>query len=201
MRAQALGKHRAEDIGLLGVRQCTEDVHVVDVLLEQQLFVGGIADQDDRTIELLGYPAGASRFALDDLHLVGLLERERQANADVATARNDDTPHRVLELAHLAHEDADVFAVCNEEDLVTLLDDGLAIGEHGLALAVYRCDAAFGIRYVFLQCCDTLPDQQSVTIGDDSDEPDSAIGEIQHLRRAPDTGSTARCSCRRAARG
>ena len=75
VRAEPLGEHRAQDVGFLGVGQRAENVDVVDVLLEQQLLVGGVADEHDRFVQLFGNVSRALRIALDDLDLVGLLQR------------------------------------------------------------------------------------------------------------------------------
>ena len=60
--AEPLGEHRGQDVRLFGVGHGDEDVRAVDVLLEQQLLVGGVAVQHDGVAELLG---DAPRAALD----------------------------------------------------------------------------------------------------------------------------------------
>jgi hypothetical protein len=42
-RTQALGQHRRQDVGLVVVGHRAEDVGVLDVLLQQQVLVGGVA--------------------------------------------------------------------------------------------------------------------------------------------------------------
>ena len=54
LRAQALGEHGREDVGFFGVRQRGEHVAAVDVLLDQQLLVGGVAVQHDGVEQQLG---------------------------------------------------------------------------------------------------------------------------------------------------
>ena len=61
-----------------------------------------------------------ARVALDQLHLVALLERLRQAEADVAAAGDDDAARRVIAVAHLGHDAADVVAGGEEEHLVAV---------------------------------------------------------------------------------
>ena len=74
-----------------------KDVDIVDVFFKQQFFVGRIADKDDCLVELLSEIVARPRgIALNDLDLVGLLEREREAHTDVAAAGDDDAPYRVL---------------------------------------------------------------------------------------------------------
>ena len=111
-----------------------------------------------------------------------LLERQRQAYADIAAAGDDDAPHRVFEPAHFAHEHADVLAGGDEEDLVAFLDDGVALGQHRLAVAIDCRDACLGVRYVVLKCRDALADEQAVAVRAHADQPHPAVGEVQHLR-------------------
>ena len=160
-----------------------KDVDAVDVLFEQQLLVGRVADEHDRLVELLGDVPGAARVAFDDLDLVGLFERQRKPHADVAAAGDDDAPHRVFETPHFAHEDAHVLAVGDEENFVAFLDHRVAVRKHCLAVAINGGDAALGIRDMILQRGDSLADQQAVAIGFRADEPHPAVGKIEHLRR------------------
>ncbi len=117
----------------------------------------------------------------DDLDLVGLLERERQAHADIAAAGDHDAAHRVLEAPHLAHEHTNVLAVGDEENLVALLDHRIAVRQHGFTLAIDRRNAAFGIRDVLFERRDALADEQAVAIGFDADEPHASVREVEHL--------------------
>ena len=103
-----------------------EHVGAVDVLLDQQLLVGGIAVEHDGVLEHLGDAARAARVALDQLHLVALLERACQAQADVAAAGDHQRPHRILAAAQFRHDAADVLGRGDEEDLVVLVDDRVA---------------------------------------------------------------------------
>ena len=62
VRAQSLGEHRRQNVGLFRVRQGGEDVRAVDVLLDQQLLVRGVAVQDDGVLEKLRHPACALAY-------------------------------------------------------------------------------------------------------------------------------------------
>ncbi len=79
VRAQALGEHGRENVGLLGVGQRGEDIGAVDVLLEQQLLVGRIAVQHGGALQLLGNAPRALAVALDELDLVLALQFDRRA--------------------------------------------------------------------------------------------------------------------------
>ena len=184
VRAKTLREHRAQDVGLFGVRQRAEYVDVVDVLLEQQFLISGVANEHDGLVELLGDIAGALLAVLDDLDLVGLLQRLREAHANVAATRNDNATHRVFEAPHLAHEHADVLAVGDEEHLVVFLDDRVAVREHRFALAVNRRDTGLRIRDVILERRDALSHEQAVAVSLYTDEADAAIREIEDLCRA-----------------
>jgi hypothetical protein len=59
--AQPLGQHRRQHVGFLGVGERREHVGAVDVLLDQQLLVGGIAVEHDGVLEQLGDAARALR--------------------------------------------------------------------------------------------------------------------------------------------
>ena len=90
-RAEALGEHRREDVGLLGVGHRGEHVGAVDVLLDQQLLVGGVAVQHDGAAQAARRCAarGAGSRSIS-LTWLSLLERLRQAEADVAAAGDHD---------------------------------------------------------------------------------------------------------------
>ena len=183
VRAKSFREHGTQDVGFLGVCQGTEHVDVIDVLLEQQLLVGGITHEHNRLVELFRNVPRPLRVSLDYLDLVGLLERERQPHANISATGDDDAANRVFETAHLAHEDANVLAISDEEDFVTLLDDRVSLRQHGLALPVNRGDSPLGIRHMFLKRCNALADQQAITISFHADEAHTTVSKIENLRR------------------
>ena len=102
-----------------------------------------------------------ARVALDELHLVVLLQRLREAEADVAAAGDDDAPHRIFVFAHLAHDAADVVARGEEEHLIAVFDDRVAVGRDAAAVAVDRHDARLDLRQVLAQLAQLLADEQA----------------------------------------
>jgi len=61
-----LGEHRRQNVSLLRVVSAANHIRAVDVFLDQQLFVGGIAMQHDGVFQQLGDPACPPRIALDE---------------------------------------------------------------------------------------------------------------------------------------
>ena len=78
-----------------------------------------------------------------------MLKRQGKADTDIATASDDDTPHRVIQLAHLAHENPDVLSCGNEKYFITFTYDGVSVRLRGFAVAINCRNATFGIRNVF----------------------------------------------------
>ena len=124
------------------------------------------------------------RVALDELHLVLVLEIAREPEADVAAAGDHHAARRRLLAAHLLHDDADVLARRQEEHLVAVLDDGVALGLDAPAGAVDGRDARVGRRNVLAQRAQCLAHQRSARACADAHQPHAAVGEIQHLQRA-----------------
>ena len=184
MRAQSLGEHGRQNVGFFRVRQSGEDIRAVDVLLDQQLLVRGVAVQDDRVLEQLRYPPRAARIALDELHLVGFLERLGEPETDVAAARDDDPLDRVVLLAHLVHDAADVVAGREEKDLVAVLDDRIALGADAAALAIDRHDAGVELAQMLGQLAQTVADQVATFQRAYTDQAHFAVGEFEDLQRA-----------------
>ncbi len=135
-----------------------------------------------------------ARFAvaLDELHLVLVLELAREPEADVAAARDDHAPRRRLLAPHLLHDHADVLARRQEEHLVAVLDHRLAFGLDALARAVDRGDARVRARNVLAQRAQRLAHQRASLQRADAHQPHAAVGEVEHLQRARDSGSAAR---------
>ena len=67
MRAKTLGQHGGQDVRFFRIGQRAENIDVIDIFLEQKLFVRGIANQHYRLVELLGNYTGAPRIVFDDL--------------------------------------------------------------------------------------------------------------------------------------
>jgi hypothetical protein len=160
-RAEPLREHRREDVRFLRVRERTEHVDAVDVFLDQQLLVRRVAHEHERVAEVLRDVPGALRLALDDLHLVLLVERLREPEADVAAARDHDALDRVLRASASPHDDADVLRRRDEEHLVAVEDLGVAIGLDALALAVHRRDTRLAVLHVRAQLADRASDQRA----------------------------------------
>ena len=123
-------------------------------------------------------------IALDELDLVVLLERLGEPEADVAAARDHQAPHRCSSFAHLAHDAAEIVARRDEEDLVALLDHGVAAGRDAAAGAIDRGDARLDVAHVLAQRAQLLPDQQAALMRAHGDQAHLAVGEIDHLQRA-----------------
>ena len=181
MCTESLREHRAQDVGFLGIGERAENINVVDVLLEQQLLVGRVADQDNCLVQLFRNVPRADRVAFDQLDLVGLLQRQRKTQTDIATARDDHAPNRVLKTPHFTHEHANVFAVGDEEYFVAFLDDGVALRQHRLALAVDGGDAALSVWNVIFQGRDALADQQTLPVCFGAHESHATISKVENL--------------------
>src|SRR5690606_26244730 len=160
-----------------------EHVGGLDVLLDQQFLVGGIARQHHGLVELLGDRAGALAVALDQLHLVGGLQRAREPHADVAAAGDDDPPHRAIQLAQLVDHRADIGARRDEEHLVVRLDDGVAARHDRLATAVDCRHTGVHVRNMRAQRAQLLADQRAAVERLHRHQPHPSAGEIQHLQR------------------
>ena len=124
------------------------------------------------------------RVALDNLDLVGLLERECEAHANIAATSDDNATHGIFKAAHLTHENANVFTIGDEKDFIVLLDDRISVGKYRLALTINSSDTSFGVRNVFFQRGDTLTDKKPVAIRPGANQPYSTAGEVQNLRCA-----------------
>ena len=161
-RAQALGQHGRQDVGFVVVGDRAEHVAVLDVLLGQQVLVGAVADQHDGLFELLRQELRALAALLDDLDLVGGLERLGQAPADVAAAGEHHPPQRLIGLAQLGHDLGDVLLGRDEEHLVLGLDHGLALGDDRAPAPVDRGDARVDVvRQVRRQLLELAADQRA----------------------------------------
>jgi hypothetical protein len=137
-RAHPLGEQRAHDVVLVVVREREEEIHLADVLALEQLLVGRVALQDQRRVQAVGDVLRADLVELDDLDLILLLQRQGEAQADVAPAGDHQALHRLVHLAQLAHHLPDVLGVGDAEHLVAGLHDGVAVGDDRLVAAEDR---------------------------------------------------------------
>src|SRR5256884_6002237 len=164
---------------LLRVRHGGKYVGAVDVLLDQQLLVRRIAVQHDGVLEQLRDLARAPHVALDELHLVVLLQRLRQPEADVAAAGDHHPAHGVVFLAQLIHYAPDVVARGQKEYLVAVLDDGVALRLHAAAAAIDRYEPHFRLGQVLWQLAQALTDERTALQCPQADEAHLAVGEVE----------------------
>ena len=87
-------------------------------------------------------------------------------------------------LAHLAHHQPDVFARGQEENLVAVLDDGVALRLNALAGTIDGGDARIGTRDVLAQRAQRLTHQRTSLQRADTDQPHASIRKVEHLQRA-----------------
>ena len=80
--------------------------------------------------------------------------------------------------------DADILARGEEEHLVAVLDDGVALGLDALARPIDGGDPRIGGRNVLAQRAQRLADERPALKRADADQPHAAIREIEHLQRA-----------------
>jgi hypothetical protein len=112
----------------------TKTSESVDVLLEQQFLVGGVAGQHDRVAQHLGGAARALRVALDQLDLrtpsSACARRMPMLPPPAMT-----TARRRLELAQLAHHLADVLRAARKN---TSSPGSMTVSPSGLTLRPRR---------------------------------------------------------------
>ncbi len=146
--AQALGEHRRQNVRFFRVRDGDEHIGAIDVFFQQQFFVGGIAVQDDRVTQTFGDAAGAPLIALDQFHLVIVLEPLRQSKADIAATCDDDAAHGTPDALHLVHDQADVVGRSDEKNLIAMFDDGLGNRFDAASAAIKRRNAHIAPMHV-----------------------------------------------------
>ena len=54
LAAQALGQAAGHDVVLVVIGHRQEEIHLADVFLLQQFLVGGVAEQDEAVVQLVG---------------------------------------------------------------------------------------------------------------------------------------------------
>jgi len=99
VRAQALGEHRREDVGFFRIGQRRKHIGAVDVLLDQQLFVRGVAVQHDgvSSSSAMRRARRASRSMIFTwLCCSSVLARRKPM---LPPAGDDDAPRRVVGVA------------------------------------------------------------------------------------------------------
>src|SRR3546814_8990164 len=89
---------------------CSSDlIGLIDVLLTQQVLVGGIAGEHDRVGQVFGDVFGALARTLQHLHRITAFQAARQRAADIAAASDEDPPGAlVLGPAQLVHHGQNV---------------------------------------------------------------------------------------------
>src|SRR5690606_15608862 len=123
-------------------------------------------------------------LVLDEFYVVHGFESLREPRTDVAAARDHDASHRGFQALHLAHHESNVFGRGDEEDLVVVLDDRIALGLDALPAAVDGCDPsvmAFDVRRELLEL---LADEGAAFACPNADETYATVGEVEHLQRA-----------------
>src|ERR1051325_2362875 len=150
-RAHALGEERAHDVVFVVVGHGDEQIHFSDVLALEQLFVGGVAVQDQRFPQARRDQLAAPLVVLDHPHRVALFEREREPQPDVAAAGDHHPPHRPVHAPQLAHDLADMLGSREAEHFVARLDHRVAVGDDRAVAAENRDDARDNARDVAAQ--------------------------------------------------
>ena len=101
-----------------------------------------------------------------------------------AAAGDDDTPDRLVQFTHFAHEHAYILPCSDEKDFVAFANDRPAVRDQRLAAAVNGGDSPFRVRDVFRECGNFLIDQQATAVDACTDQSHTPIGEVEHLQRA-----------------
>ncbi len=132
----------------------------------------------------LGEQLAAALVVLDDLDRVVLLQRARQAPADVAAAADHHPAHRLVHAPQLAHDLADVLGGGEAEHLVAGFDHGVALGQRsgcrGGRSATMRASTSGHVRAQF---ADRLADQRPAVERAHRHQAHAAVGEFEHLQR------------------
>jgi hypothetical protein len=158
--AQALRQQRRHDVVLVVVGEGAEHVHVLDVFLQQQVLVGGVAGQDQRALQDAGQALGILLVAVDQLHfIVGRFQAPGQTLADVAAAGDHDPAHALVAAAHFLHDCADVLGGGDEENLVAVLDHRAAFRHDGAVAAEDGRHAGIQSGQMLLQVAQFVADQ------------------------------------------
>jgi hypothetical protein len=152
---------------------------------EQQVLVGGVAGQDQRVPQRLGCAARLVGIALDQLDLDAVLECLREAEADVAGARNDDTPHARL----LGRENSFMTSFMSSRAARKKISSCSSIvvspsGSMLPAAAVDRRDADLAVGNVGAQRLQLVADELAALQRAHADEKHAPIRELEHLQGA-----------------
>src|SRR6185312_4742358 len=140
--------------------------------------------QHDRILEQLRGAPRALRVALDELHLLALLERLREAQPDIAGAGEHDLAHARALPTHLVHHAPDRLAPGEKIELVAILDHRVAFGPDHATGAIDRENAHVGPGDVLAQVAHALADREAALASPRADEAHPPLREIEHLQRA-----------------
>jgi Zn-dependent alcohol dehydrogenase len=183
-RAHALGQQAGHDVVFVVAGQRHEEVHVLDVLVGHQVFVGRVALQHQHVgRQLGGQVLAACTLGLDDLHLAMPGQFARQPQAHLAAAGDHHAAHRLVDVAQRRQHAADVRGGGKHEDLVAGLDAGVAVqlGQR-LVLAVDGHDAHRDAGQQQRDLGQIVLHQRPAGHGPHRDQTDQPMGELQHLQ-------------------
>ena len=183
VRTHALGHQRGHDVVLVVVGQREIQIHVIDVLGFEQHFVGGVALQHQRAVQIGGEEFGTCARVFDQLHLVVLFQRRCEPVTDVAAAGDHDSAHRLVQPAQFGGDRADVFRRGQTEHLVARFDHRVAVRHHGGVVAVDGDDARLDVRQVLAQRLDLAADQRAAADRAHRHQRQPPAGEFDHLQR------------------
>ena len=183
--AQPLGQQARHDVVLVVARQADEEIHVVHVLVAEQLLVGGVAvEHQHARAELRAQVLAALAVGLDHLQLQLLLHLARQAQADLAAAGHHQPLHGPVALAQRAQHGADVLGGGEHEDFVAGLDArGAVEHRHHGVLPVDGHDAHVHARHQVRDLGQRVLHQRPAGHRAHRDQAHQAVRELQHLQR------------------
>jgi hypothetical protein len=184
--AHALGQHRRQNIGLVVIGHGAEHIHVLDVFLPQQIFVGGVALQHDGAANCSDNRGGL-RVALDHFDLEPLFQRLRASRAPICPPPAMITRLTIRSSLRSSLTIARVFlraAMKNTSSSASMMR--IALRDDRSALAEDRGHPGFDARHSLRQGAQRLTDQGAALVGFDTHQPHLTIGEIQHLQAPRD---------------
>ncbi len=182
-RSHALGQQRRHDVRLVVVGDGHEEVHLVDVLVGEEVLVAHVAVEHESGAELAGEELAALLGGLDHLHVEVALQRPREPQADVAAARDDHALDRAVRLAHVAHHRADVLGSGDEEDLVSRLHDGVGRELERPVVPVDGGHLHVDVGKHALEVAQRVAHDGAALDGPHGHEVDLAVGELHDLER------------------
>src|SRR5690606_14851554 len=93
-----------------------------------------------------------------------------------------DASNRSFEALHLAHDEPNVFGRGDEENLVAVLDDRIALRLDALSAAIDRRHPRVVSLDVRSELLELLADERAALAGAHADEPNEPIGKVEHLQ-------------------